>query len=199
MFYSISGTLAYIDDTTAVIESGGIGYEILIPASIQSQFGAMGDNAKLYTKLIVRENEMYLVGFVSIEDRRLYETLITVSGIGPKQGLKIISELSAGQIRNAIVSADTATLCSVKGIGKKTAERIVLELRDKMNKIDISDTTGFDDSNSKKKMEVLMALRVLGYSDSEARKAIATAYLDKDLSDGEVEDIIKVVLSGMAK
>ncbi len=196
MFHSIRGILLEKDSGTAVIDIQGLAYELLIPENVSDQLPPPGEEALLYTKLIVRENEQYLIGFASLTDKRLYENLITVSGIGPRQGLKILSHLSATEIRNAIVNGDSRTLSRVKGIGARTAERIILELRDKMAAFVTADLPQGGTSSDKKKMEVLMALRVLGYNDGEARRVLDVIKDDfQELLQGSVEDIIKKALA----
>jgi Holliday junction DNA helicase RuvA len=198
MYYSITGRLVYRDENTAVIETGGISYEILVPQSVSRNLNGEGP-VTLFTRMIVRETEIYLVGFTALEDRRLFESLLTVSGIGPKQGLKILSELSAAEIRNAIITGDESTLSGVKGIGVKTASRIILELKDKIRNLQISGITPAQSSAERKKTEVLMALRVLGYTDYESKRAIDTAYSNPEIKDMDVEDIIKNILLNMGR
>jgi len=197
MYYSISGRLVYKDDSTAVIETGGIGYEILVPRSVSIKLPEPGGNTTLYTQMIVRESEIFLVGFSALEDRRLFESLLTVSGIGPRHGLKILSELSSNEIRNAIITGSETELSRVKGIGGKTASRIILELKDKIKKLQAGEGEIAASSLDRKKTEVLMALRVLGYTDYESRRALESAFGDPETGKKEVEDIIKSILSSM--
>ncbi len=200
MYYSISGTLIHKDENMAVIEAGGIAYEIMIPQSVFHKLQESGNTATLFTKMIVREDDIYLVGFLALEDRRLFESLMTVSGIGPKQSLKILSELTASEIRNAIITGNESVLSKVKGVGGKTASRIILELKDKIKKLQIGDSLPITNTTEKKKMEILMALRVLGYYDNESRRAIDSAFASSaEIKDKEVEDIIKIILSNMAR
>jgi Holliday junction DNA helicase RuvA len=197
MYYSISGRLVYKDDGIVVIETGGVGYEILVPQSVSRKLPEPGGSAVLYTRMIVRENEIYLVGFSALEDRRLFESLLTVSGIGPRGGLKILSELSAGEIRNAIIMGSETVLSKIKGIGAKTASRIILELKDKIKALQAGESGSPVSSIDKKKTEALMALRVLGYTDYESRKALDAAFGNPDIDRLQVEDIIKNILSNM--
>lgn len=196
MFHSIRGTLLEKEPGLAVIDVQGLAYELLVPENIHEMLPGTGEEALLYTRLIVRENEQYLIGFASLTDRRLYENLITVSGIGPRQGLKILSHLSASAIRNAIVNGDSLTLSRVKGIGARTASRIILELKDKMAAFVTTETAPAGTASEKKHLEVLMALRVLGYSDNEARRALEGISRDyPDLLQGSVEELIKKSLA----
>ena len=199
MFYSISGIVAAKTENAVVIRAGGIAYEMFLSASDLTKLPEAGEETTVYTRLIVRENEMYLVGFVSPEERRLFDSLNLVTGIGPKQALKILSELSPSQLRSAIVNGDTAMLARVKGVGAKTAQRIVLELKDRMTKLPETEAAGEIPGVDKKKMEALMAMRVLGYYDAEAKKAIDTVFQDESVSSKEVEDIIRLVLAVISK
>ncbi len=198
MYYSLRGQLIFKENGLAVIECGGVAYEVQVGETTLQSLPEVGQEALLYTRLIVRENELSLSGFSSPQDRRLYDTLITVSGIGSKQGLRILSELSGTELRNAIVSGDSFALNRVKGVGKKTADRIILELKDKMAKIP-ADTVSASSPSSKSRLEVVMALRVLGYSDSESQKAIDSLFKkDPILFERDTEVILKDILASMA-
>lgn len=200
MIYSLTGRLVYKDETLAVIETGGVAYEANISLSAFQSLPETGSNATLYTKLIVREDDAFLVGFQSIQDRRLFENLLTVSGIGPKQGLKILSELSAPEIRNAIITGNETLLSKVKGVGPKTASRIILELKDKIRKLQISDMPEKTSSSEKKKLEILLAMRVLGYTDNESRRAIDAAFSSsEEVQNKTTEEMIKLILSKMGR
>lgn len=200
MYYSIKGTLIHKDEMLAVIDTGGIAFEALISHSTFNSLPEIGETASLFTKMIVREDDIYLVGFLAMQDRRLFESLLTVSGIGPKQGLKILSEMSAAEIRNAIITGNETLLSKVKGVGPKTASRIVLELKDKIKKLQLSDLSDRANPADRKKLEILMAMRVLGYSDNESKRAIDSAYASSDeVKNKPVEDIIKLILSKMGR
>ncbi len=199
MYYSISGTLVFKDESAAAVRTGGVTYEILIPRSAASALPEPGGEAVLFTKMIVREDDTFLVGFLTVEDRRLFETLLSVSGIGPKQALKILSEMPAAEIRNAVVSGNESALARVKGVGAKTASRIILELKDKIQKLAISGAVLPAGSPEKKRMEVLLAMRVLGYGDAEAKKAVDSAFQTPGASDKPVEDLVKTALSAISR
>lgn len=200
MFYSLSGNLIYKDDSMAVVECNGIAFELLISLTTAKRLPDINNTVSLFVKMILRENETYLVGFSSIEDKRLFDSLLTVSGIGPKQGLKILSEMSTQEIRNIIISGNESALSRIKGIGPKTASRIILELKDKIKKLQLGEMTYSQDISEKKKVEVLMAFRVLGYTDFEAKRAIEDTFNNtKDIQAKSVEDIVKLTLSKMAR
>ncbi len=198
MFYSINGILTSKDENQVIIETGGIGFEIAVPRSVSQHIPDAGNNITLYVKMIVREDDIYLVGFSTLADRRLFESLTTVSGIGPKQGLKILSDLSAYEIRQAIISGNVTELSKVKGVGAKTASRIILELKDKMSKLNIGDIAEPSSILEKKKLEILLAMRVLGYSDSDSKRVIESTFASsEEIKNKKVEDIIKLILSKM--
>ena len=200
MIYSVSGKLVYKDETMAVIDNNGLGLEMYISRTTFHNLPEPGNEARLFTKMIVRDDDIFLIGFLSIDERRLYESLLTVSGIGPKQGLKILSDLTPSEIRNAIISGNEGILSKVKGIGGKTASRIILELKDKIKKLQISDMPSAVSHVDKKRMEILLAMRVLGYNDNESKRVIESAFANKEgLIDKDVEDIIKFILSGLAR
>jgi holliday junction DNA helicase RuvA len=200
MYYSITGKLIMKDDSLAVLETAGVAYEILISHSASQNLPLIGATVTLFTKMIVREDDTFLVGFPSIEDKKLFESLLTVSGIGPKQGLKILSDLSANEIRNAIITGNETALSHVKGVGLKTASRIILELKDKIRKLQLTDTVSPISSLDRKKMEILLAMRVLGYNDNESKRMIDAAFSSsEDVKEKEVEDIIKMILSKLGR
>jgi len=199
MYYSIRGRLIVKEPDMTVIETGGVGYEIHVPRSVIDKLPEIAEEALLFTLLIVRENEQYLVGFSSLEEKTLYQSLLSVSGIGPKQGLKILSDLTPMEIRSAIINGDSHTLSRVKGLGPKTASRLILELKDKISRMS-ADTTGPVSGVSKVRLEALMALRVLGYTDNEAKKALDKASVADENADNEnTEGLIKKALSFLSR
>ena len=129
----VNGILRFKGDGVVVIECGGIGYEIYVTNSAYCNLPNEDEQVKLYTWLLVREDEMTLFGFESMEEKSLFLQLISVSGVGAKTALQILSGIRQRDLVNAIISEDTSLIGKVKGIGKKTAERIVLELKDKLN------------------------------------------------------------------
>ncbi|OHD57621.1 MAG: Holliday junction DNA helicase RuvA [Spirochaetes bacterium GWF1_51_8] len=199
MYFSVTGRLLHKDETVAVIEAAGVGYEIMIGHPAYQALPEIGMDATLYTTLIVREDAMMLVGFPSPEDKRFYENLISVSGVGPKTGLKILSELTPLQIRNAVIAEDTSVLSKTKGIGPKLASRIVLELKDKIRHLIVNEDTSGKDNLGRKRLEVLLAMRVLGYADQEVKPSIDQAFRDPDMSGKDVEEIIRHILTGLVR
>ncbi len=193
MIYSLNGKLTYSDPTTAVVECGGVGYGCRVTYNTLQRLPDIGQNVLLYTYLNVREDAVDLFGFFEKEELECFKLLITVNGVGPKAAIAILSELSPNSLRVAISQSDTKTITRAQGVGPKMAQRIVLELKDKVG-VAISDE---DDngvsvssvSSSDSKNEAVSALVALGYSQSEAQKAISNCDLTKD-----TEQIIKDAL-----
>ncbi|MGL4561437.1 MAG: Holliday junction branch migration protein RuvA [Brevinema sp.] len=175
MIGAISGTI--IDKTSPRVlikTTSGVFYEILVSDHVVHTLPEINNEALIYTSLIVREQEMYLVGFLSQGEKNLFEILITAKGIGPKQAIKILGEMSGIDLRSAIISGDTSRLSRIKGISAKKAEQLILDLREKMQKVigdfDVKSIT--TDPEAKKKMEILLTMRALGYTDSEIKKPL---------------------------
>lgn len=135
MIAFLSGTIEYLDADTVVIDVGGVGYEVKISAEVSGALTAVGTGnaVKLYTYTYLREDQIALYGFRSRDDLALFRQLITVSGIGPKGGLSLLSTMSADDLRFAIVSGDARMIARTPGVGKKTAERLILDLRDRIS------------------------------------------------------------------
>ena len=135
MIAFLSGTIEYLDADTVIIDVGGVGYEVKISAEVSGALSAVGTGnaVKLYTYTYLREDQIALYGFRSRDDLALFRQLITVSGIGPKGGLSLLSAMSADDLRFAIVSGDARMISRAPGVGKKTAERLILDLRDRIS------------------------------------------------------------------
>ncbi len=188
MIAGVKGTIESIGSNWVIIDVGGISFQVFLPTSTLSTLSVVGQQAKLHTHLHVREDNLALYGFGSARELALFQTLITVKGIGPKIGLAILSAMDVDQITMAIASGDANLLTAVPGIGKKTADRIVLELKDKVGESwmltqDLESVQG----NS----EVVAALTSLGYSVTEATRAVATLPTSSKLS---LEEKIKMAL-----
>lgn len=193
MISYIRGTLEYACQEHIIIDNNGMGYELKIPLSIIEELPQIGEEIKVFTYLYVREDAMVLFGFISPEDLEIFKLLLTVSGVGPKGALAILSALSPYKLRIAIVTGDDASIAKAPGIGKKTAQRVIIDLKDKIkiegfSKEDNSqaeEKIGFEMLNSNIEQAIL-ALITLGYSRSEATRAVKSF---KDLD--SVEEIIK--------
>ena len=136
MIQYIHGTLCEISDGMIIVEAGGIGYGINVPSSVIGELPAVGTEVRIYTYYSVKEDSQSLFGFLYKEDREMFVQLIGVNGIGPKGALAILSALKPDDLRMAIITGDAKAISSAQGIGKKTAERVVLELRDKIAKLE---------------------------------------------------------------
>ena len=187
MYAYIKGIVADRNDQQIVIENNGIGYLINCPLGISAEIGGLGDEVTVYLYQSVKEDDISLYGFNSRDQKEMFLKLITVSGIGPKVAHTICASLSAEQIAAAVMSNNVALLTGVKGLGKKTAERIILELKDKLKaqlgaSASVSVTpvavaaAGSGDAGIMQ--DAVGALVVLGYKDQEAADAVAAAYED---------------------
>ncbi|MEJ6736629.1 MAG: Holliday junction branch migration protein RuvA [Flavobacteriales bacterium] len=193
MIAQIKGKLIDKTPTYVVIDCGGIGYEVKISLNTFSQIGE-GETCLLYTHFVVREDAQLLYGFKETSERELFRLLISVSGVGSSTAMMILSSLSPSETKQAILNDDVNTLKSVKGIGAKSAERIIIDLRDKIGKVE-SGTTISLQSNNTVKDEALSALVMLGFGKNPAEKA-----LDKIIKTGDdftVEELIKRALKSL--
>ncbi|MEY4521349.1 MAG: hypothetical protein RIT10_534 [Bacteroidota bacterium] len=188
MIGHLNGKLVEKNPTDLVIECAGVGYEVKISLHTFSAIGS-DESIKLFTKLIVREDAHILYGFSSKEEREMFNHLISVSGIGPNTAMIMLSSMIPDEIAHAIQSEDVKTIQSIKGIGVKTAQRVIIDLKDKMLKIVFSTENIFNQNNTNR-FDALTALVSLGFDKKSAEKAI-----DK-ISTGEesVEEIIKGAL-----
>lgn len=188
MIASLKGTLQALAGSGAVIDVNGIGFRVHMPTSTMSTLGAIGDEVELHTHLHLREDNVTLYGFATPEELGLFQTLIGVSGLGPKLALAMLSAMSVEKLAMAIASGSTDLLCEIPGIGKKTANRIILELKEKIAAGWLAaPPPEFAEENA----EVLSALVSLGYSVREASRALAILPTDQKLT---LEEKIKLAL-----
>lgn len=183
MYAYIKGILTSAHATFAIVEAGGIGYKMFIPVNMFSRLPQCGSEVCLHTSFIVREQSQALYAFLSPQERDLFEALINVTGIGPKLALSLIGHMSLAEMQSAILGANTAALSRVPGIGKKTAERLIIELRDKAASFapldPVSHATNLkSDSESQKIGDAMSALIHLGYNQIAAQKAIKKSLHD---------------------
>lgn len=203
MLAYIKGILEIKTKGYIVVEAGGLGYKIFMPESTIAKTGNIGEKVQIYTYMRVREDDVSLYGFLTNEELRMFELLLSVSGIGAKGALGILSNITPSQFALAVISNDVAILKKVPGIGPKTAQRAILELKDKLNKEqNISIAEGEEASsiekaikNDEKAQEAISALQVLGYSKHEIVEALKNVEIDT-LS---TEDIIRKGLLNLAK
>lgn len=199
MYAYIKGEIVDITDDNLVLECNNIGYNIRIPLSVAQRLPGIGADVKIYTYTSVREDAFNLFGFLSKDDLEIYKKLIAVNGIGPKGALSILSAMSADDLRLAILSGDAAAIAKAQGIGKKSAERIILELRDKVSMMSKSDlnsevlTTG-SSVDTGTKNEALEALVSLGYTPSDALRAVRQIEITEDMDAGTVlKQALKII------
>jgi holliday junction DNA helicase RuvA len=186
MITSVSGTLASATPLTAVIETGGLGYEIHIPITTAERLPQLGQAVRLHTLAVYREDSQTLYGFASEEERNFFRLLVEkVTGVGPKMALSVMSKLSLPTLKSAIASGDVGLLAKCPGIGKKTAERLVIELRDKLNPADFGSVTGNKVAShdpaapvaDNRVNDAVLALTALGYKAADADKAVRQAWI----------------------
>lgn len=188
MITSLQGKLETLGGDGAIISVGGVGFQVYMPTTALSALGIPGDDVKVYTHLHVREDNLSLFGFASADELWLFETLLGVSGLGPRLALAMLSTLSPEQLTTAIATGNADMLTMIPGIGKKVASRIILELKEKIGAGWISTpSTQVAQENT----DVLSALTSLGYSAAEAVKAVATIPTDESL---DLEAKIKLAL-----
>lgn len=175
MIAFLRGTVAARTSESVILDVGGVGYEVTVPT--RTRVGAIGDELTLYTYLHVREDGMSLFGFESIDDRAVFQLLLTVSGIGPKIAVGALSHISPLELRRAVAAGDVSRLVTLPGIGKKTAQRIILELKDKIGDVDEGVDRGEvpEEGGGDAASEAMEALVALGYSSHEARRLVASA------------------------
>lgn len=191
MISQLRGVLIEKSSTDAVIECAGVGYQVFISVVTYEQLPAEGKDVTLFTLLIPREDSLNLYGFASVAERKAFVLLTSISGIGPKIALGILSALSLAELRDNIISGNVLALQKLPGVGKKTAERILVELRDQIGKLAIvgASLPTSEPKNSLVKQEALAALIALGYSKVVAEKVIKQAL--NEAPDATAEQLIR--------
>jgi len=201
MIAFLRGELSAIYDDRVIIEVSGVGYNVMMPYSCISVLPGIGNTVKIYTYLSVREDAMWLYGFTTTDELDLYKLLITVNGVGPKAALQLMSFLSIDDLKFAILSSDSKTISKAPGIGPKTAQRLIIDLKDKIDLLNAfevkSQTVNSNTSKlSESKQEACDALIALGYSQKDAYAAVSQTELSDDSS---VEDILKTALRNISR
>ena len=192
MYAYIKGEIVDISEDNVVLECHDIGYNIKVPFSVIQQLPGIGSQVRIYTYTCVREDAFILYGFLTKDDLWIFKKLITVNGIGPKGALGSLSVISADELRFAIIAGDSKAISKAPGIGAKSAERIILDLKDKItlepDRIDQNDTiaTSADSVNSDARNEAIEAMTALGYSPSEALKAVKQITVTDDMDAGAI-------------
>jgi len=193
MIGRITGILIEKNPPEVVVDVGGVGYEIAVPMSTFYPLPAVGERVSLHTQLIVREDAHLLYGFATHSERAAFRQLLKISGVGPKVALAVLSGLSVNDLASAIATQDAARLTKIPGIGKKTAERLLLELRDKFQTsgaISSTDSATVSDSG-----DILNALIALGYNEREAQFAIKQMPTGVAVADG-IRQALKILSKG---
>jgi len=200
MIASLKGILKSKTPTEVLIDVGGIGYAVSIPVSTSEKLDAVGTEVVLFTHLHVREDVLHLYGFASEEERSLFRLLISVTGIGPRIAQGILSGISTDEFQEHIIAGDTNALSSIPNIGKKTAERLVVELRDRLMKSGIvpGSAGARSEEGSRLRGDALQALMSLGFVRASAEKALRQALNEPGIRFASVEDLIKSALRQMS-
>ena len=201
MIAFVKGFIEDISEENVVIDTGNIGYNLKISTGTAARLPGIGAEVKLYTYTCVREDSFSLFGFLSRDDLEIFKKLITVNGIGPKGGLAILSVMTADSLRFAIISGDAVSIAKAPGIGKKTAERVILDLKDKISLEDTlvhremqAELHPFGQAQSHAQNEAVEALVALGYSGQDALQAVKGVMITEDM---DVETILKFALKNM--
>ena len=203
MISYIRGTLAEKNEDSAVVEAHGVGYQIFVPVPVLSELPPLGESVKIYTYFSVREDWMSLFGFLSRQDLAMFKQLIGINGIGPKSALGILSALRPDVLRMAVASGDAKTISRAPGVGPKTAQRIILDLKDKIRPEDVL-AGGLEESLAVPEeisgvgqagKEAVEALTALGYSAAEAAGAVKKVKITEEMT---AEDVLKGALRHLA-
>jgi Holliday junction DNA helicase RuvA len=189
MIGRLTGTLAEKSPPQLLIDVNGVGYEVDVPMSSFYNLPSLGERVTLLTHFIVREDAQILFGFLTHDERQTFRQLIKITGVGPRMALSLLSGLSVGELAQAVARQETARLVKVPGIGKKTAERLLLELKGKLADALAAPATVASDAQA----DILQALVALGYSDREAAAALKSLPADASVSEG-----IKLALKSLA-
>ena len=209
MYAYLRGTLEEVTEDNIVVEVNGIGYNVKVSTTTADLLPGLGNEIKIYTYTLVREDTFSLYGFLTRDDLEIFKKLITVNGIGPKGGLAILSVMSADALRFAIMAGDAKSIAKAPGVGAKTAERVILDLRDKISLEDTLHGFGTENdirgmatgtlaggtaSDNAMKKEAIEALVALGYSASDATAAVKKVAINEDTT---VESLLKLALKYM--
>jgi Holliday junction DNA helicase RuvA len=203
MISFIHGELAEITEGMIVVEAAGVGYGIRVPLSVMNDLPGIGQEVKIHTYFALRQDAVELYGFLRVEDRSMFTMLLSVSGIGPKGALAILGAMTPDDLRMAIVTGDSKAIARAPGIGSKTAQRVVLELKDKLDAATVfgqvldagSDASQEPAMYPSAQKEAIEALIALGYSTQEAARAVKKVEITSDMT---VDEILKKSLKNLA-
>lgn len=189
----VEGIIEYIDVDKIVVNNNGVGYNVFMPAS-QIDTLIVDETVRVFTYLNVREDAMQLFGFLTRDDLEVFKLLITVNGIGPKGGLAVLSTITTEDLRVAVISEDAKAISKAPGIGAKTAQKVIIELKDKLNLEDVLEPkldANFQVNDNNSMSEAVMALVALGYSQADAYRAVKSI---DNIEELDVENVIKMAL-----
>ena len=193
MIVFVEGIIEYIDVDKIVVNNNGVGYNVFMPAS-QIDTLNVDETVRVFTYLNVREDAMQLFGFLTRDDLEVFKLLITVNGIGPKGGLAVLSTITTDDLRVAVISEDAKAISKAPGIGAKTAQKVIIELKDKLNLEDVLEPkldANFQVNDNNSMSEAVMALVALGYSQADAYRAVKSI---DNIEELDVENVIKMAL-----
>ena len=193
MIGKLTGTLLEKSPPQVLVDCHGVGYEVDVPMSTFYNLPAVGETVSLLTHFVVREDAQLLFGFVSVEERNAFRQLLKISGVGARTALSILSGLSVADLAQAVTAQEAGRLVKVPGIGKKTAERLLLELKGKLG-AELPVVAGSGGLQNEAQLDILQALVALGYSDKEAQLALKALPPDVGVSEG-----IKLALKALAR
>lgn len=200
MYAFLKGKLAYVGEESIILDVHDVGYRILVSPASLAYLPQLGEEVKIYTYTSVREDAMWLYGFLNQDDLEIFKKLITVSGIGPKGGMAVLSVMNADALRFAIIAGDAKAIAKAPGIGAKTAQRVILELKDKVSIEDtlvnreVNGGSSYREDINDYTEEAVEALVALGYSSTEALKAIRAI---PNASDMDAEALLKAALKNI--
>ncbi len=199
MFAYLKGILIRKTADSIIIDVNGVGYKVFTPGTTLSTCSEAGSEIKLHTHFYVREDNQALYGFLNEEELKMFEQLLTVSGVGPKAALSLVSNIPPSQFGLAVLTDDFESFTKAPGIGKKTAQKIILELKDKLKKLnsqltDIKVETACLQPSDNKMKEAISALIMLGYSSQEASRTISTVYDEEKTIEQIIKDALKSAL-----
>lgn len=200
MISYIKGELVEVTENAIVLDHGGMGFSIMMPASILAKLPQIGSELKVHTYLYVKEDILDLYGFLTKDDLKIFKLLITVNGIGPKGALAILSAMTPDDLRFAVLAGDAKTISKAPGIGNKTAQKLIIELKDKLKIEDVLDGSdgGYEtssDMGDTAAAEAVMALTALGYSAADATRAVK---LVDNAGNMDSEAVLKAALKKLA-
>ena len=193
MIVFVEGIIEYIDVDKIVVNNNGVGYNVFMPAS-QIDTLNVDETVRVFTYLNVREDAIQLFGFLTRDDLEVFKLLITVNGIGPKGGLAVLSTITTDDLRVAVISEDAKAISKAPGIGAKTAQKVIIELKDKLNLEDVLEPkldANFQVNDNNSMSEAVMALVALGYSQADAYRAVKSI---DNIEELDVENVIKMAL-----